>query len=81
MREHDILVKGSKTELFCTGVEFLGFEISSQGWAPTESKVEVVLDWPAPETVKRLHSFLGMAIFSALSFHPFLKWWHRSQTC
>ena len=33
------------------------------GWAPTESKVESIVEWPALETVKHLRSFLGMAIF------------------
>jgi len=31
LREHDLLVKGSKTELYRTEVEFLGFKISAQG--------------------------------------------------
>jgi len=63
LREHDLLVKGYKTELFRTEVEFLGFKISAQGWVPTESKVAAVVDWRAPETVKCLCSFLGMASF------------------
>jgi len=37
LREHDLLVQGSNTELFRTEVEFLGFKISAQGWALTES--------------------------------------------
>ena len=61
LREHELLIKGSKTELFWSEVEFLGFQLSAAGWAPTESKVEAVLEWPAPETVKHLRSFLGMA--------------------
>ena len=61
LREHNLLVKGSKTELFRSEIEFLGFTVSAEGWAPTESKVGVVVDWPAPATVKHLRSFLGMA--------------------
>jgi len=52
LREHELLIKGSKTELFRTHVEFLGFNISAEGWSPTESKVAAVVEWPAPETVK-----------------------------
>jgi len=33
------------------------------GWAPTESKVEAIVEWPAPQTVRHLRSFLGMANF------------------
>jgi len=63
LREHELLIKGSKTKLFRTEVEFLGFQLSAAGWAPTESKVEAIAEWPAPQTVKHLRSFLGMANF------------------
>jgi len=63
LREHELLIKGSKTELLQTEVEFLGFQLSATGWAPTESKVKVIVEWPTPQTVKHLRSFLGMAIF------------------
>jgi len=61
LRAHELLIKGSKTELFQSEVEFLGFLLSKDGWAPTESKVAAIVEWPAPETVKHLRSFLGMA--------------------
>ena len=41
----------SKTELFRSEVEFLGFQLSKDGWAPTESKVAAIVEWPAPEIV------------------------------
>ena len=63
LRDHELLIKGSETELFRSEVEFLGFQLSQDGWAPTESKVAAIVEWPAPETVKHLRSFLGMAIF------------------
>jgi len=61
LRGHELLIKGSKTKLFQAEVEFLGFQLSAAGWAPTESKVSAIVEWPAPETVKHLCSFLGMA--------------------
>ena len=42
LRAHELLIKGSKTELFRSEVEFLGFLLSKDGWAPTESKVEAI---------------------------------------
>jgi len=69
LREHDLLIKGSKSELFRSQVEFLGFNVSAEGWSPTESKMSAVVDWPAPETVKNLHSLQGMANFFR-SFMP-----------
>jgi len=44
LREHKLLIKGSKTELFHTEVQFLGFQLSAAGWAPTESKVEGIVE-------------------------------------
>ena len=61
LRNHELLIKGSKTELFRSEVEFLGFQLSQDG--PTESKVAEIVEWPAPETVTYLRSFLGMANF------------------
>ena len=63
LREHELLIKGSKTELFRSKMEYLGFQLSAAGWAPTESKVEVIVEWPTPETVKHLRCFLGMTNF------------------
>ena len=41
----------------------MGFLLSADGWAPTESEVAAIVEWPAPETVKHLRSFWGMANF------------------
>jgi len=63
LQEHGLLIKGFKSELFRSQVKFLGFNVSAEGWSPTESKVSAVVDWPAPETVKHLRSFLRIANF------------------
>jgi len=63
LRKNEHLVKGAKLELFRMEVSFLGFKISDKGWAPTESKIAMVMKWPAPETVKHFRSYLGMANF------------------
>ena len=44
LQEHDLLIKGSKSEMFLSQVEFLGFNVSVKGWSPTESKVSAVVD-------------------------------------
>lgn len=71
LREHQLLAKGSKTELFHTHIEFLGFMLSADGVAPLRSKVEAVLQVPAPETVRDLRSFLGMCNFFAAHLPAF----------
>jgi len=80
LRKNELLVKGAKLELFRREVEFLGFKISAKGWAPTKSKIATVVEWPAPETVKHVRLFLGMANF----FRSFLfsqRWLRLSQIC
>jgi len=43
--QHEFLVKGLKTELFWKEVEFLCFHLLQDEWAPTESKVAVIVEW------------------------------------
>ncbi|KAF5454473.1 hypothetical protein F2P56_024133, partial [Juglans regia] len=42
-------------------VKFLGHVISQEGVAVDPSKVEAVLSWPRPSTVREIRSFLGLA--------------------
>ena len=52
LKDHEHLVEESKSELSRSSIEFFGFQISHDGWAPTESKLEAVVNWQA--TVKHL---------------------------
>ena len=63
LREHELLAKGSKCELFRSELEFLGFLVGRDGVRPVPAKVAAVQAVPAPETVSHLRSFLGMANF------------------
>ena len=44
-------------------VTYLGHTISSEGIACEDEKVQKVIDWPVPKTVKELRSFLGFASY------------------
>ena len=60
LSEHFLLAGGKKCEFLKRRIEFLGYVISEQGVAPILSKVEAIVNVPAPETVSQLWSFLGM---------------------
>jgi hypothetical protein len=54
-------VKLSKCLFAQRQLRYLGHIISEQGVATDPAKVEAVLSWPAPVSVKELRSFLGLA--------------------
>lgn len=63
LREHHLWAKPEKCQFFRKSVEFLGFVISRAGISMDPAKVEAVLQWPAPKTVKDVRAFLGFANF------------------
>lgn len=58
-----LYVKLEKCEFHKKSVHFLGFILSTDGISMDPSKVKAVMDWPVPQTVKQLQSFLGFANF------------------
>ncbi|KAF5441909.1 hypothetical protein F2P56_037141, partial [Juglans regia] len=61
LREHQLYAKLSNCEFWLEEVKFLGHVISQEGVAVDPSKVEAVLSWPRPSTVREIRSFLGLA--------------------
>ncbi len=60
---HQLYAKIEKCEFHQTTVSFLGYVISSGGVAMEDKKVQAVIDWPQPVTLKELQRFLGFANF------------------
>ncbi|KAL0180227.1 hypothetical protein M9458_025669, partial [Cirrhinus mrigala] len=60
---HQLYAKEEKCAFHQDKVSFLGYIISSEGVAMDERKVEAVLNWPRPSTLRELQRFLGFANF------------------
>jgi hypothetical protein len=63
LHEYNLHAKPEKSEFFHNSIEYLGFLISPKGVEMDPGKVEAILFWPAPTTVKQIQSFLGFANF------------------
>lgn len=61
LQQHKLYAKLSKCELVQTRVHFLGHYVSGEGLEVDKSKIQTIVDWPAPTNVEGVRSFLGMA--------------------
>lgn len=69
IQEAGLTLKLSKCIFFATTLEYLGYEISSEGIKPSERKISAVRDFPAPRNVHEVRQFLGLASY----FRRFVK--------
>ncbi|KAI4897624.1 hypothetical protein NFI96_008578 [Prochilodus magdalenae] len=60
---HRLFVKLEKCEFHKSTLSYLGYILSPQGVQMDDSKIQAVLKWPQPHTVKELQRFLGFANF------------------
>ena len=61
--KNGLYCKLKKCEFFKSSVEFLGYQISDHGLSMCKDKVQAILDWPQPKSVKEVQQFLGLANF------------------
>jgi hypothetical protein len=62
LREYDLYIKLEKCSFDYKQVEFLGY-ISSEGICTDPTKVQIVLDWQTPGSVREVQCSLGFASF------------------
>lgn len=61
LHQHGLKLQPRKCHLFQQKVTYLGHVISEAGVATDPSKTAAVRDWPVPQTVKQVKSFLGFS--------------------
>jgi len=60
LKQHQLYAKLSKCSFGLQQVDYLGHTVSGQGVAMEADKVQAVLQWPCPASVKQLRGFLGL---------------------
>ena len=60
LRDNQFLVKHNKCSFGQCFVEYLGHIVSAQGVSMDMQKVQAMLSWPVPRSVKELRGFLGL---------------------
>ncbi|GBG67354.1 hypothetical protein CBR_g490 [Chara braunii] len=60
LRQHKYKVNLEKCEFGRTKILYLGHEVSAEVIRPKDAKVASIRDWPRPQTVTEVRSFLGM---------------------
>ncbi|KAJ4757727.1 polyprotein [Rhynchospora pubera] len=60
LADNNLFAKLSKCEFGVSQIEYLGHVISSQGVTTDPHKIDSMVNWPIPKTVKELRGFLGL---------------------
>ena len=58
-----LVINLSKSQFGCDTINFLGHRISSTGIMPLPNKVDAIVSFPQPVTIRGLQEFVGMANF------------------
>ncbi|PKA66247.1 putative mitochondrial protein [Apostasia shenzhenica] len=59
--QNSLKVKRSKCDFAAQSIEYLGHYISYNGVSTDPTKIQAILKWPTPSSVKELRGFLGLA--------------------
>jgi len=73
LSENSLCVNSDKCIFHVPQVEFVGFLIGTQSVQMSQKKVEDILNWPAPRSVKEFQKFIGFANFYRRFMQGFSK--------
>ncbi len=71
LRAAGLQVDIKKSEFSVTRTKFLGFIISTHGLAVDPDKIEAIVQWQEPTTIKGIQSFLGFCNFYRRFIHEY----------
>jgi hypothetical protein len=71
LHKHRLYANGKKCDFHSESVDYLGHMIRPNGLQMDPVKVKVIQDWPEPQKVKDIQSFLGFANFYRRYIHNY----------
>ena len=63
LHANSLFAKPEKCEFHTESTEYLGYQLSPSGLTMSPEKVKSIQDWPEPQKIKDVQSFLGFANF------------------
>ena len=69
LSKHNLSIRIDKCEFFKPSVKYLGFSVGSHGISPLPEKIDAIKDFPRPQDLFQLRSFLGLTSY----YRRFLK--------
>ncbi|GBM25793.1 Retrovirus-related Pol polyprotein from transposon 17.6 [Araneus ventricosus] len=60
LAKFNLTLDPNKIQICKTNITYLGFNISANGYAPSEDNIQRVTKFPVPQNVKQVQSYLGM---------------------
>lgn len=73
LRQHQLYAQRGKCEFLVPRLEYLGHVIDAEGIRMDPNKVSAIQQWPTPQTVVDVQSFLGLASYYRRFVHGFAR--------